>query len=249
MDQKCGNCANYKGAKINCGQSKYMTPQSDTDTCLGRHFVEKTKSLGSQLQRYIDKYPEFGIVDARDHLAFSQKIDIGKYPDLGLGQKIDVETAGFSGFKKLYYASPSKLKKENNMSNAIIRLADSQLSKQIEDFGGLQLDIREALEEMQKEEQKTVALQAAKEVMRVLNAANNHIESNVLTMREARKTEQRAKEKIVAINKAKAYGKATNNFVPLSVLLGLVAEYQVENKDLLKIDESKLPEGWDKKGS
>lgn len=134
------------------------------------------------------------------------------------------------------------------MSNAIIRLADSQLSKQIEDFGGLQLDIREALEEMQKEEQKTAALQAAKEVMQVLKAANNHIEVAVLTIRDARKTEQRAKERITALNKAKAYGKATNNFVPLLVLLGKISEYDVENKELLKIDESKLPEGWDKKG-
>jgi hypothetical protein len=133
------------------------------------------------------------------------------------------------------------------MSNAIIRLADSQFSKEVEDFGGLSIDLKDALEELQTKQKKEAAQSAAQEVMKLLNEANCAIEDRVKMIQAARRQEASSKSRISEINKAKAYGLATNNFVPLGILVGMVYERSVENKDLLKIDESKLPEGWDKK--
>jgi hypothetical protein len=143
-----------------------------------------------------------------------------------------------------------KPKKEtNNMSNAIIRLADSQLSKEVEDFGGLQVDLRDALTKLQAEERQTAAANAAREVMSLINDANEHIEYQVREIRSCRNFVENAKKDISAINKARAYGLKTNNFVPLAVHLGKILPNQVEDKSLLEIDESKLPEDWDKKPS
>jgi len=135
------------------------------------------------------------------------------------------------------------------MSNAIIRLADSNLNKEITDFGGLSLDLKDALAELQTEERKHASKAAAKEILDTINLADSRIESYVGNIQTLRRNIETSKSNIREVNKAKAYGLATNNFVPLGVLVGTVDQYSVYNKDLLKIDESKLPADWDKKPS
>jgi hypothetical protein len=127
------------------------------------------------------------------------------------------------------------------MSNAIIRLADSQLNKQIEDFGGLSLDIKDALADLQAQERKESAQAAAKEIVEVLKLANSQIEYQVGFIREARRQEEAAKKKIEAVNRAKAYGLETNNFVPLGVVVGTVYPHQVHNKDLIEVPKDWAP--------
>lgn len=125
------------------------------------------------------------------------------------------------------------------MSNAIIRLADSQLNKHIEDFGGLSLDIKDALAELQIKERKESAQAAAREIVDLLKASENSIEHYVREIRSARRMEEAAKKSIEEFNRAKTYGLETNNFIPLGLLTGHVYLHQVDNKDLMKI-----PEGW-----
>jgi hypothetical protein len=137
----------------------------------------------------------------------------------------------------------------STMSNAIIRLADSNLNKEITDFGGLSLDLKDALAELQTEERKHASKAAAKEILDTINLADSRIESYVGNIQTLRRNIETSKSNIREVNKAKAYGLATNNFVPLGVLVGTVDQYSVYNKDLLKIDESKLPADWDKKPS
>jgi hypothetical protein len=127
------------------------------------------------------------------------------------------------------------------MSNAIIRLADSQFTKEVADFGGLNVDLREALQDMQAAQKKEAAIAAAKEVMGVLNAAEIVIEENVSEIRSARNTVEAAKTRIADINRAKAYGLETNNFVPLGILVGHVGSHRVENKELLKVPTDWTP--------
>lgn len=146
---------------------------------------------------------------------------------------------------------PSTEKETSTMSNAIIRLADSQFNREVVELGGsnigLSQDLKEALLELQAKDRKESATAAAAEVMSLLKAAESKIESEVGTIQHARRMEANAKKRIADINRAKAYGLATNNFVPLGVLVGTIYAHHVSNEDLLKIDESKLPEGWDKK--
>lgn len=138
-------------------------------------------------------------------------------------------------------------KETSTMTNAIIRLADSQFNKDVIDFGGLNLDLKEALTELQDQDRKTAARDAAKQILEVIKGADEQIESQVGEIQRARRLEAAAKKRILEIRKAKAYGLATNNFVPLAVKTGSLWQVNVENKELLEIDESKLPEGWDKK--
>lgn len=133
-----------------------------------------------------------------------------------------------------YFAIKVVETKENDM-NAIIRLADSQLNKQIEDFGGLSLDIREALESLQSEERKQAAQTAAKEVLNLLNSANASIEDSVSEINAARRLEKQARNRISEINRARVYGLETNNFVPLGILVGKIQPYQVDNEVLRKV--------------
>jgi hypothetical protein len=136
---------------------------------------------------------------------------------------------------------PTTKKEETTMSNAIIRLADSQFTKEVADFGGLNVDLREALQDMQAAQKKEAAIAAAKEVMGVLNAAEIVIEENVSEIRSARNTVEAAKTRIADINRAKAYGLETNNFVPLGILVGHVGSHRVENKELLKVPTDWTP--------
>lgn len=157
-------------------------------------------------------------------------------------REVNEEMKAVNAFKATYYVSTPKKEEETMSNTAIIRLADSQLNKEIEDFGGLSLDIREALTNLQAEERKQSAQDAAKVVMQYLKDASDRIEDNVDSIRSARRQEEAAKKSIDRINRAKAYGLETNNFVPLGVMLGRIYEHNVDNKDLLKI-----PEGWEPK--
>lgn len=261
-DQKnCGNCGHYKGAKAACGQSAYI-PQGDTDHCMGRNFKPKTSKPAitvSKLDRevmgrWIEEYrQENGITVPLQALEreilhrMEHKVAMPpEYERIKKEVVVDLETVGLGLAHKPYY-SYSKKEETKTMSNAIIKLADSQFTKEIADFGGLNVDLREALQDMQAQQKKDAAIAAAKEVMGVLNRAEQSIEANVEEIRRARKAEANAKAHIEKINRAKAYGLATNNFVPLAVELGLVNEYNVENKDLLKIDDSKIPKATDGK--
>ena len=172
-----------------------------------------------------------------------RKIDISPF-QAKTYQKIEIPDTRVQ-VQKLQEAqqkSTTTTKKETGNMNAIIRLADSQLNKQIEDFGGLSLDIRGALTELQDAERKESAKAAAKEVMAFLQNTNGAIEFQVKEIRRARRLEETAKKSIEQLTRAKAYGLETNNFIPLGILLGQIGEYSVENKDLLKV-----PADWQPK--
>jgi hypothetical protein len=173
----------------------------------------------------------------------------------GFAQKIPPKTVGEILREKIdsYMADSNQQKGRETsiMSNAIIRLADSQFNKEVVELGGsnigLSSDLKEALAELQEKDRKESAKAAATEVMNLLKLAEGHIERKVEVIQNARRQEALAKKEILDFQKARAYGLATNNFVPLAVLTGHIWKGDISNKSLLEIDESKLPEGWDKK--
>lgn len=130
-----------------------------------------------------------------------------------------------------------------NANNAIIRLADSKLSKDLADVGLLPVDIREALKEQMEQQAKTAAADAAKEIMGLLKTHDEKMEDFVLQLREVRAQEKRIKESMEALGKAKKYGLATSNFVPLALKTSKLFLFDLseEQRALAEIDESKIP--------
>lgn len=130
---------------------------------------------------------------------------------------------------------------------SIIRLADTQLNQDVEDFGGVKIDLKEALVQLQAQEKDEATLAAAKDVLSIIKAANVNIEDAVARIRSYQTSIKATKDGIRQLNRAKAYGIATSNFVPLAIHIGALKEYEVDNKELLVIDDSLLPANWDKK--
>ena len=144
-----------------------------------------------------------------------------------------------NGERNLYYAPP--IKKETSNMNAIIRLADSQLNKELVQFGALPIDIRTALVDLQDKAKKEAAQASAQEVMNLLTLASKKVEAKVNDIRCYRKAVETMKDDLAAIGRAKAYGLESSNFVPLAVLLGQLSASNVENKDLTKVPEDWAP--------
>jgi hypothetical protein len=141
--------------------------------------------------------------------------------------------------------------KENTVSNmsvknVLIRLADSQLNQDVAKFGGLPLDITEALKEAQAEQRKAVAKEAAQEIVTLYSRLEARISSGVDDIRRLRAQANSEVHNLQNLSKARAYGEATGNFLPLAKFLGVINSFDADAK-LLEIDESKLPVGWDKR--
>lgn len=131
--------------------------------------------------------------------------------------------------------------KEIKTMNVLERMADSSLNKELEAAGiaGLPENIQEALKEQLADEAKVAAKSAAKEIMTTFKAHDQSVEYLVKELRNIRKREQGLKDEIEALNRAKAYGIETNNFIPLAIMTGNLYSHQVDNKDLVSI-----PKDW-----
>src|SRR5579859_5049907 len=181
--RRCGTCDKFKGPGKKCGetyeqggkQHPYNPMNAEVGPCQNG-WVEKRIILRDHQELLKD-------------IIWKPKITPGKFEATPNGIGIFFDSSGSMGremLEELRAANPIKTKyyvnstkKETGNMNAIIRLADSQLNKQIEDFGGLQLNIREALETLQAEEQKQASHAAAKEVMEYLKNANVAVEFQV----------------------------------------------------------------------
>jgi len=81
---------------------------------------------------------------------------------------------------------------------------------------------------------------AATLILSIYESAQEQTQTHVQKVREARKQEAQHLAKIAAINRAKAYGEATNNYLPLAALCGNL----YGNVDTLDTDKFKVPEDW-----
>jgi hypothetical protein len=161
----------------------------------------------------------------RDSLAFAQKV------------------VGIANPRAVVKIDLNNSSKETSNMDAIIRLADSQLNKELEEFGALPIDIRTALVDLQAKAKKEAAEGAAAEVMKLLGVAGKVVESKVASVRAYRKIVEATKEELAVIGRAKAYGLETSNFIPLAILTGQISVSSVENKDLTAVPEDWAPTG------
>jgi hypothetical protein len=242
--QSCASCDKLSDVVCTAVKHTRIEIRKPEEMGGGCNLYVKKKDRWEQVKRL----PVQDLVPHQDYTAIVSKVGTGfKYLD-----GTPITDPAKIGYLRKHYPQPpigmfnepevpTTKKEETTMSNAIIRLADSQFTKEVADFGGLNIDLREALQDMQATQKKEAAIAAAKEVMGVLNAAETVIEDNVGNIRSARSIVENSKARIASINRAKAYGLETNNFVPLGILIGSIYEHHVENKELTKVPSDWAP--------
>jgi len=101
-------------------------------------------------------------------------------------------------------------------------------------------EIKAELQEMIVKDRKDVVRKAASEILSVLRTTKAEEDVLVSQIRTARASIVTAKAKLDEINRAKAYAKVTDNYIPLACLSHSLTS------EVFKIDRSVrlIPDGW-----
>lgn len=134
--------------------------------------------------------------------------------------------------------------KEHNMAqvNTLLKLADKSFAKDLEQFGEMPVDVKQALQEQLAEESANRAKDAAKEILSLFKAASVTVENTVNEIRSYNNMIGASKKKLAAITRAKEFGNETQNYIPLAILTGQIYEGDVRrsNPDV----EREVPDSW-----
>jgi hypothetical protein len=139
---------------------------------------------------------------------------------------------------------PTATERANTVNfQALISLADKSTTKnEATEFGlaDMSSEIKAQLEEMVADERKAVVKQAAGAILNVLRATKVTEEMHIASIRAARASIAHHKKALDEINRAKAYSKATDNYLPL---VGLV---NVANSEIYGVSKELrcIPEDW-----
>jgi len=104
----------------------------------------------------------------------------------------------------------------------IKRLADNSLSAELNAAGVAEMlsdDLKEALKEQIDEERSANVKAAAREIIEIIRKSEEHITAHVLSIRDLNRLIATHKAKIEELNRARAYGSETQNFLPLATLV------------------------------
>lgn len=125
---------------------------------------------------------------------------------------------------------------------ALMALADINLKTQLQAAGINTVSdnvFAAALQEAVADQQKEAVKNAANEVLAMFGAAQEQITDHVASVRELRREVDSRLASIQAINRAKMYGEATNNFLPLAALLGAITAVSPDKMHLCVV-----PANW-----
>jgi hypothetical protein len=123
-------------------------------------------------------------------------------------------------------------------TDTLYKLADSGIAKQAQDFGALPLEIKESLARQMAENRQCVVDEAASEIVELLNAKDEFITANVMTVAELQKQIDAFNALSSLIKKSTDYGLNSQNFLPLASLIGLELPSGIDRK------LTKVPEDW-----
>lgn len=125
--------------------------------------------------------------------------------------------------------------------NSLIKLADKSYAEEVASHGGsLPTLLQEALQEQLKAREKDAANQAASEIIALLGNAEQAVENQVKSIRRSRELIAQSKAQLDKIARAKAYGLATSNFLPLVHVLGL----SYHSEDNFDVKLLHVPADW-----
>lgn len=105
-------------------------------------------------------------------------------------------------------------------TNAIEQLTTVNRKDDLSKYDNLPPDIYTALQVKLDRRKHKAAEDAAEEIVKLIDLAENVIDQNVKKVREIRRSEKSLLRGIQQIDLARAYGLDTNNFLPLLAALG-----------------------------
>lgn len=119
----------------------------------------------------------------------------------------------------------------------LARLADKDVEKTATDFGALPLDIRESVVRLQNKARQDVVDAAAGQIVALLEAKDAFVVAGSQKIRQLEAEIEAQKKLLGQVNRATKYGTVTQNFLPLSAILGL-------GSGGAKSDLTKIPADW-----
>ena len=135
--------------------------------------------------------------------------------------------------------------KQHINCTAILNFANAQVTDEFSKYEQLPENLQEVLRRKAKERQDNAAEEAAESILNLCDAAQTYVTRSVAEIREARKFISKAKTDIEQVERARAFGLETNNFIPL---IRLVAA-NLAGPSMLNIEGLVLsvPEDWQPK--
>jgi hypothetical protein len=126
--------------------------------------------------------------------------------------------------------------------------SDSDLQK----YEKLPQNIRDALKEEMEENRRNASKQVAKQLVEILNFAEDKKKRNVQRIRALRAEERKLKQELDTIDQAQELAESEANFIPLCNTLGLIHGSELrrlihEHPDVLEIPEKKVDKKEKKK--
>ena len=114
--------------------------------------------------------------------------------------------------------------------------------KDLAKYSRLPENIQVALKEEMEENQRRASKQVAKQLVEILNFAEDRKQANVQRIRQIRAEERRLKQELEHIDQAQELAETEANFIPLCSTLGLIGRFELDNiagshPEVLKIPE------------
>lgn len=126
--------------------------------------------------------------------------------------------------------------KAMNMT-VLVQLADAQIEKTVADYGGLPLDIRESMEELATKRKKDASAAAAQEILNLFDDTDDFIRIQATARAGLVKQIEAIDGLLAEVSRARAYGNATRNYIPLAKQIGKVVAGASS-------ELGKLPKDW-----
>lgn len=153
-------------------------------------------------------------------------------------------------------ASPTSLQPKGTAMNhtttlntaTLVKLADPGYAREVEQFTGNTQDdgLKDAIQEALKNERKLQLESAANSIISLLRKADEATEQRVSQLRAIRKSEQDKLAELKKVSLARAYGKETNNWIPLCRLVLPYSQWpEVTNEDIVR----EVPKDWKPTGA
>lgn len=115
----------------------------------------------------------------------------------------------------------------------------------LQKYDRLPANIREALKEEMEEARRNASKKVARQLVEILNFAEDRKQHNVQRIRALRAEERRLKQELDNIDAAQELAESEANFIPLCKFLGLIPNHDLrrlaqESPDILEVPEKKV---------
>ena len=149
---------------------------------------------------------------------------------------VNIRTLG--ALKSFHLNKPEEKQMSRFNVETLMALANIKTDDEFAKYDALPSNLQEVLKRKLKDQEEKRLEDAADSIVLILNQTDDAIAVRVERIRELRRNVERMKAEIGEIDRAKAFGMETQNFVPLAAALGMVS---------FAATGAKIPDEWESK--